>query len=309
MTREAVLVKNISKKLKSDGKEFYALKNVSFSIKEGEIFGLLGPNGAGKTTLINILTTLLIPDEGTAFVCGYNILKDRYELLEVINAVSGETKFHWLLSVKDILKFYSVVYNLEESKRREMLDFVIEKFEIKHLLDKKFYHLSTGERMRVVLAKSLLNLPKVLFLDEPTVGLDPDIAIKTRKLIRELNKELKITILLTSHYMFEVEQLCKRIAFINKGQISDIGTIKKIKRKRFSTYEVVLEVAEMKHPEFLRKHGFRLDGKCLSKTLNEGEDISEIIRFLVESGYDIVSIESKHPTLEDYFLKMTRGRV
>ncbi len=224
-------IKSVTKKFKSSGKEFYALDDINFSVGRGEIFGLLGPNGAGKTTLINILTGLLIPDSGSVSIMGKDVTRHRNDILERMNAVSGDSKFHWLLTSKEILNFYLSAYNVPKDRREEKIRTLVEMFEIENIMNKKFAWLSTGERMRLILAKSLINDPEVLLLDEPTLGLDPDIAIKTRNLILDVNKKYNTTILLTSHYMKEVEELCDRIAFIHKGRIIDIGRIKDLKRR------------------------------------------------------------------------------
>ncbi len=224
-------INNVGKLFKSDGKKFSALEGVSFSVKKGEIFGLLGPNGAGKTTLINILTGLLVPDEGSVTIMGKDVVRHRNDILERMNAVSGDSKFHWLLTSKEILRFYFSAYNVPKHERQERMQHLVDMFEIEGIMNKKFSWLSTGERMRLILAKSLINRPEVLLLDEPTLGLDPDIAIKTRNLILKVNKKYKTTILLTSHYMKEVEELCDRIAFIQKGKITDIGKISDLKRR------------------------------------------------------------------------------
>ena len=255
---KTVDIKNISKKFKHDGNEFYALRDINFSIKEGEIFGLLGPNGAGKTTLINILTTILLPDKGTADICGYDILKDRFRILEIINSVSGESTFHRLLKVKEILDFYSEMYNIRRNEKKDRINDLSKKFEIENIMDKKFDNLSTGQKIRVILTKSLINRPKVLMLDEPTIGLDPDIAIKTREIIRKISKEEKTTILLTSHYMYEVETLCKRIAFIRNGIISDIGRIKMLKSKKCHGYAVKIGVVKMVKRDVWKNNGFEI---------------------------------------------------
>ena len=224
-------IQNVSKMFKSDGKKFYALEKVSFRVKRGEIFGLLGPNGAGKTTLINVLTGLLVPDEGTVSILGQDVVRHRNDVLERMNAVSGDSKFHWHLTSREVMNFYFSAYNVPKHERQKRMQNLVEMFEIEGIMNKKFTWLSTGERMRLILAKSLINRPKVLLLDEPTLGLDPDIAIKTRKLILDVNKKYNTTILLTSHYMKEVEQLCDRIAFIQHGSIIDIGKINDLKRR------------------------------------------------------------------------------
>lgn len=304
----AVDIKNISKKFKRNGKEFYALKDISFKIKEGEIFGLLGPNGAGKTTLINILTTILLPDRGTAKIFGYDILKNRQEILEIINTVSGETRFHWLLKVKDILKFYINLYDIPKEKKKNRIEYLAKRLEMNHLLNRTYKTLSTGEKMRVTLVKSLINYPRLVLYDEPTIGLDPDIAIKVRQLIKEINKTEGTTILLTSHYMHEVEELCDRVAFIDNGSISDIGTVEKLKSKKFSTYQVKIGVARIKNKKLLIDYGFKIKKNILIKEIDNKNDPSELIRFLVKNKYDVISFETRHPTLEDYFLKMTRDK-
>lgn len=304
----AVEIKNISKKFKAEKKEFYALKEVSFDVKEGEIFGILGPNGAGKTTLINILSTALLPDQGTAKIFGLDIFKDRKKILQQINMVSGETRFHYLLKVKDILKLYSSMYDIPDEKRKSRINELMEKLEINHLKDRIYDQLSTGEKMRVTIAKSLINYPKLIIYDEPTIGLDPDIAIKVREMIKEVNRNEGTTILLTSHYMFEVEELCMRIAFINKGVVSDIGTVQKLKAAKFPRYEVKIKVAKLKNKEILKENGFRVDGNNIYKEIENEKDPSELIRFLVKNNFDVLSFETKNPTLEQYFLKMTRDK-
>ncbi len=239
-------VRGITKYFLEEGKRFYALSNVSISVDKGEVFGLLGPNGAGKTTLISILTTQLLPDEGGAYVSGYNILRDRYKILANINAVSAESKFHRLLNPREILEFYSKMYSIPKVERDSRIKFVVKSMEIENIMNVRFDWLSIGERMRLLLAKALLNHPKVLFLDEPTLGLDPDIAIKTRKLIKKINKDWGTTVFLTSHYMYEVEQLCKRIAFLNKGKVEFVGKVKDLKRKFNNLENYFVTMVEMK---------------------------------------------------------------
>ena len=219
-------VNNISKKFSSGGKEFFALKNVSLEIKKGEIFALLGPNGAGKTTLINCMTNILIPDSGTVEIFGKSVTT---ETIEKINVVSGETRFHEALQPKDILFFYGMLYGIEniEKTSKNLLKF----FDIERVAKTRFSSLSTGERMRLIFAKAMLNKPKILLLDEPTLGLDPSFSINLRKEIKRINKKFKTTILLTSHYMNEVQELSNRVAFIYKGQIIDINKTKDIKTK------------------------------------------------------------------------------
>ncbi|MBI2133192.1 ABC transporter ATP-binding protein [Candidatus Woesearchaeota archaeon] len=223
---ELINVNGVSKKFMKDGKEFYALRDISFRIEEGEIFSVLGPNGAGKTTLLNIMMGILIPDSGSVRIFGKNAGSS--DVMERIAYVSGEERFHWALTVKDILNFASILYGVSNKKGRvsEIVDF----FGLQNVFNSRFEVLSTGEKMRLAFAHAVIGSPKILFLDEPTLGMDPDISIKVRKRIKSINKDFKTTIILTSHYMKEVEFLSSRVAFINKGKLIDINTVKGIKR-------------------------------------------------------------------------------
>jgi len=301
----AIEIKDISKKFKEKGKEFYALKNINLNIEKGEIFGLLGPNGAGKTTLLNIMIRMLIPETGTVSILG-EIVDKNPKILEQMNYVSGETRFHWVLRSRDILDFYAASYNLSSPVRKERIDELLDFFDIKHVQYRKFHSLSTGEKMRLIFAKAMLNKPKVLLLDEPTLGLDPVIAISVRNEILRLKKEFGTTILLTSHYMNEVEQLSDRIAFIYNGEIVDIGDVEKVKLKMFDGYDVYVHVKRIMNRDFLKENKFNVKGKVLQRKLMYNENISNMLSLLHEKGYEILDIETKKPTLEDYFVKILK---
>ncbi len=220
-------LKNVSKKFKNEGKEFYAVNNVSFSIKEGEIFSILGPNGAGKTTLLNMMMGILIPGSGNIRIFGKPA--GHRDVMENIAYVSGEERFHWALTVKDILTFATMVYGIEN--RKQKLNEMVSLFGLEKVINSRFEVLSTGEKMRLAFAYALIGEPKVLFLDEPTLGMDPSISIKIRNQIKKINLDFKSTIILTSHYMKEVEFLSSRIAFINQGKLMDISSVRGIKKK------------------------------------------------------------------------------
>lgn len=241
---KAIEIRNVSKAFKGYGRKFHALKNVSLDITQGEILALIGPNGSGKTTLINTILGLLLPEKGGIKILGKSI--ENTSFLENMNLASGEEKFHWMMTVNDILNFFSRVYGLSSSVRKQRIEELVNLLGMSNILKRRFDWLSTGERMRLALAKSLLNKPKILLLDEPTLGLDPEIAIKIRNEIKNLNKIYKMTILLTSHYMLEVEQLADRFAFINKGKIVEVGKISQFKRKRQTLEEYFVEHVEGK---------------------------------------------------------------
>ncbi|MBI4173992.1 MAG: ABC transporter ATP-binding protein [Candidatus Aenigmarchaeota archaeon] len=298
---QAIEIVRVSKKFRQKGEYVHALNDVSLDIKKGEIFGLLGPNGAGKTTLINIISGLLLPDSGTVKVLGMRA--EERKVLDRINFISSEGRFHWALSGLDILEFYGRVYGLSKGQRQERIKELAGFLGLDDILSRKYGVLSTGEKMRLGFAKALINRPEVLVMDEPTLGLDPNISIKVRKEIKRINRERKITMLLTSHYMLEVEQLADRVAFINKGRIVDSGSIESVKRKEFSTYRVILQLKKA-DSAFLKRNGFETrDGK-VHKTLSAGQDISDVIAMLTGKGMRITDIRIKKPTLEDYFVKV-----
>ncbi len=218
-------LKSVSKKFKNEGKEFYAVRNVSLSIEEGEVFSILGPNGAGKTTLLNMMMGILIPDSGSIMISGKPA--GHRDIMEKIAYVSGEERFHWALTVKDILSFGAMVYGMKKQKIAEMSSL----FGLEKVINSRFEVLSTGEKMRLAFAYALIGDPKVLFLDEPTLGMDPSISIKIRNQIKKINRDFGSTIILTSHYMKEVEFLSSRIAFVNQGKLMDISSVQGIKRK------------------------------------------------------------------------------
>jgi ABC-2 type transport system ATP-binding protein len=202
-----------------------ALKGVTLEVRKGEILGLLGPNGAGKTTLLNIFTMQLEADSGRVFALGKDITRSVDNVIKTrINMCSGNPNFPWSLTVEETLIFYSLLYGLCLKARRDKVQEVIRMFELEKFAKTRYDELSTGGKQRLALAKSLLNDPEILFLDEPTIGLDPDMAKKVRELVLRIHKERKITIILTTHYMKEAEELCERIVFIKDGEIKAMGT-------------------------------------------------------------------------------------
>ena len=300
----ALEVKGVTKSFVSKRKKFYALKDINFKIKRGEIFGLLGPNGAGKTTLINTIIGIVLQDKGEISVLGES--NRNKAVFDRINGISAETYFHWGLKPLDILRFYARVYGIEKQEAEKRIKELIDFFDIHNILDTKFGRLSTGERARVAFAKALINKPEILLLDEPTLGLDPNIAVKARRFIRQINKREKITILLTSHYMQEVELLANRIAFINKGRIIDTGKVEKVKLKHFNTYTLWIKPAQIKHKMFLRKIGFDIKGTSLRREMQVTEDLSRILTQLHNKGIEVKDLKIRKPTLEDYFIKLAK---
>jgi len=293
-----LIVSHVSKTFNTKAGKIAALCDVSLEVKPGEMFGLLGPNGAGKSTLINVMLGLLTPDAGEVRILDQKITPD---ILRQINIIAGGSYFNGELTPNDILKFYAKVYRIPNPAKR--INDLAHTLKLDHLMNRKFNWFSTGERLRVAFAKALLNNPKVLLMDEPTLGLDPDVARTVRKEVQELNKT-GTTILLTSHYMHEVEQLCKRIAFIYQGKIVDIGDVKKIKLKRFATYDVILTLNKKPSLAFVKEHELATKGTKVKATLSDEEALSNFLAGVHEAGYRVQDIAIKKPTLEDYFIKV-----
>lgn len=247
--RIAIEIKDVSKTFYRGfikRKKTKALEGVSLEIKKGELFGILGPNGAGKTTLLNILSTLLLPDEGSVRILGKDIFHSHDTIRKKLNMSSGNPNFPWSFTVEEILYFYGMLYGLKGNKLKKKVENCIEWFGLEDFKKKRFDELSTGTKQKLSLAKSLLNDPEILFLDEPTVGLDPEIAYRIRNFIKSIHKEREMTIILTTHYMHEAEMMCERIAFINKGKLIAFGTTDELKRqvKAQNLEEVFLELVK-----------------------------------------------------------------
>jgi len=204
-----------------------ALKGLSLDVECGEFFGLLGPNGAGKSTTINILLGLILPDSGSIRIFGQDFATRQVTIRRRMNVAAAFTSLSGVLSVRENLKVYGHIYGVKNLNAK--IDELLERFEITDLANRRLQHLSSGQHTRVTLCKGLINAPDLLLLDECTLGLDPDIAEKTRRALREFQREKHTTILFTSHNMNEVEELCGRIAFLNKGEILRIDTAGRIK--------------------------------------------------------------------------------
>ncbi len=235
---------------KITGLPIFALKGATLAVEKGEIFGILGPNGAGKTTLLNCLSLLLKPDEGSVKLFGVDALKFHGKLRSRLNMSSGNSNFPWCMTVREILRFYGMLYGLGFGKLKIKVPELLDLLSLESFADRRFDELSTGTKQRLALAKALINDPEILFLDEPTIGLDPDVSIKLRAFIQKLNREKKITVLLTTHYMGEAEQLAHRIAFIRQGRILALGTPAELKAgaSAKNLEEVFLHLAGGKEP-------------------------------------------------------------
>jgi ABC-2 type transport system ATP-binding protein len=207
------------------------LRQVDLTVAPGAIFGVLGPNGAGKTTLISILATLLRPDAGQAKVLGLDVVREAALLKERINLAASGAHFLWCMTVEDSLRFYGRLYGLGGRALQDKIEKLLDLFGLAEHRAVTFERLSTGLKQRLSLAKALINDPELLFLDEPTSGLDQEMAHQIRKEILRLNKEMGVTMLLTTHNLREAEMLCTEVAFLKSGQLISEGRIPELQRR------------------------------------------------------------------------------
>jgi len=208
-----------------------ALDHLDLTVREGEILGILGPNGAGKTTFLNTLATLLLPDAGEIEIFGLRSIPKNFNTVRSwINMSSGYPNYAFSLTVEENLEFYGRLYGLTGASLQRKVEEVTALFDLEPYARRHFDELSSGIKQRLSLAKSLINDPKILFLDEPTIGLDPDVSLETREIVFDILRKRRMTVLLTSHNMDEVESMCERVAFIQKGRIIKLATVDELKR-------------------------------------------------------------------------------
>ena len=288
-----------------------AVDHISFHIKEGEVFGFLGPNGAGKTTTIRMMVGLTQPTSGTALIDGHDVLKESVEVKGTIGLVPETSNLYGELTSLENLTYQAELYGVARKERKDRALQLLEEFGLKEHQEKPFQTLSRGLKRRLTIAAAVIHHPKILFLDEPTTGLDVMSARGLRKLIVDLKKK-GITVFLTTHYIPEAEGLCDRIAIIVKGKIRIIDTPGNIKARIKETE--ILEIGLNRVSEDLKNKLVFIEGieKILidenrirfhTKILEQV--ISSIVRFLEENGAKIETINTLSPSLEDAFVRLT----
>jgi ABC-2 type transport system ATP-binding protein len=287
------------------------LKGIDLQIKEGEIFGILGPNGAGKTTLLSILSTLLLPDRGKVQILGIDALTNGAQIRERVNISSGNANFLWSLTVKENLHFYAMLYGLVGRQREEKVNALIDLLDLREHQNVLFDRISTGMKQRLSLAKCLLNDPDVLFLDEPTVGLDPNAAARIREEIHSIQKERKMTVLLTTHNMREAESLCGRIAFLKEGEILTTGTAEALKRMvRVGDVVRVEFQGTISEDDLLRADGvinYSISRNLCEIIVDDGERrLGPLVAVLSQGGADIRKVTLRQTDLEDVFIEFAK---
>jgi len=299
----------------------HALKGVSFDVKEGEIFGLLGPNGAGKTTLIKILTTLLIPDAGRATVFGFDVVKHPDEVKKRIGVMlMGERALYWKLTGRENLEFFGSLYRVPSKILKDRINQIVDFLKINEFIDRLVETYSSGQKVLLAFAKALINDAPLIFLDEPTVALDPRRALDIRQKILSLKSEGK-TIFLTTHIMQEAEELCDRVAIIDNGKIVAIGTPEELKNTLKGRSAIEVDISSENAEDLANKianidgvhkvawkvvssergHITRLRALCDSPR----QILPQVVEVILENDAKIYYIKPEEPTLEDVFLYYT----
>ena len=295
--------------------EFVALGGVDIEVHPGELFGLLGPNGAGKTTLIKVLTTLLSPSSGRAWVDGLDVIRDAKAIRPRINMVSGgETSGYGILNVRENLWLFSRIYGVSNALVQERIDRMLDVVGLTPKQFSRVSHLSTGQRQKMNFCRGFITDPKILFLDEPTLGLDVTSARAIRIFLKEwMADQPERTMLLTTHYMAEAEQLCDRIAIIDSGKVLACDTPMNLRRRvqRHSMFELRLAPSDngLSHLETIpgvhQATPHPTDtGTELKLALEEESVIGAVVQNLVQAGHTIQTLTKVEPTLEDVFIEL-----
>ena len=298
-----------------ESREFVALDQVSLEVRQGELFGLLGPNGAGKTTLIKILTTLLSPSAGAAYVNGLDVVADADAIRPQINMVSGgESSGYGILNVRENLWLFARIYGVPTAVAEERIDKMLGVVGLTEKATSRISHLSTGQRQKMNFCRGFITDPKILFLDEPTLGLDVTSARAIRGFLKEWMKEKPDrTLLLTTHYMAEADELCDRLAIIDRGKVLACDTPANLKRQvqKYPLYELSLAPGAGRWDAVSTLPGVHQSTTATTPTtvelkvsLEEESAIGSVVQALVVGGARILTMKKVEPTLEDVFIEL-----
>jgi ABC-2 type transport system ATP-binding protein len=310
-----------NKKERQIRKELIALENVNLTVERGELFGLLGPNGAGKTTLIKILTTLLAPTSGWARVAAHDVSREPHLVRPRINMVSGgEASGYGLLTVRENLWMFSQFYGMPSTEANRRIVELLKLVGLEDRIHTKSSDLSTGLRQKMNIVRGFLTDPEVLFLDEPTLGLDVGASRDVRKLIRGwLDADRARTLLLTTHYMVEAEELCDRVAIINKGRVLACDTPGNLKRslQRDAIFEIetsplngLSNTLLLDQPEVRKAALSEMEsGAKLELILKDESALAPVINLITQKNVKILRLSKREPTLEDVFMELVGQRM
>jgi ABC-2 type transport system ATP-binding protein len=294
--------------------DFPAIDDVSFTVKKGEIFGLLGPNGAGKSTIIRMLCTLTRPTKGTATIAGYDVVKQAGKVRQHIGLVSEKMIMYEQLTARENLKLFGKLFNLPNDSLNKRIDELLRFVRMEKWADQRISTFSTGMKQRINVIRALVNQPEILFLDEPTLGLDPQSTAEIRELTKRINQEQGTTIILTTHIMFEAEALCKRIGIIDHGNIVALDTPANLKKlisgTDVSTFEIEIANLEPRMMNAVQslplvKSLVQEDPTHLLVRTTGDDAFDSIVDSLRKNGAKVRLVKNLEPSLEDVFLHLT----
>lgn len=308
-----VEIRDLYKEYNSKDRVVRALNGVDLSIEEGEFFGLLGPNGAGKTTLIQCITTLLIPTRGQISVCGYDVLKEPSKVRASIGCMlTGERSIYWKLTGRENLDYFGALYHMPRRDRRARIEELISMLSMDEFIDRRVETYSSGQKMKVAFAKTLIADPQVIILDEPTITLDVLASKELRQIIKEINRK-GTTVIYTTHLMFEAEELCDRVAIIDEGIIKGLDSVEGLKKSVEGDRKIRLSFSE----PFTMAEAFRgiagvrdvmsENGSLI--VVAENGSLDSIFRTIVSSGAKLKDVEISSPDLENVFIALTGKRL
>ncbi len=309
--KNIIEIKNLTKKFGS----FTAVDRMNLNIKEGEIFGFLGPNGAGKTTTINMLTTLMRPTTGTAIIAGHDVLKEDVFVREDIGVVPQQFALFPELTAEENLAYIGKLYGMSSQQIKERAKELLKTVSLYDHRERYAGIFSGGMKQRLSLAAGIMSKPKILFMDEPTTGLDPQSRIAIRELTQRLNKE-GMTIVYTTHDMEEADKICDRITIMDHGVIVADGTSEELKRKITSMQIVEIELVaptptilnELKRLPYVQTVE-KTNNHILLTVKEKGDIFRKLSEFLHKRGQKVLEIRFKEPTLEEVFITLTKKNV
>ena len=304
MTNAILQVENLVKSYA----DVQAVRGVSFSVNEGEVFGLLGPNGAGKTTIVEILEGLRDPDGGRVAVCGLDPQRESEALKHEIGAALQATSLPDKMRVIEAIRLFASFY-----KRHRKPEELLKRFGLDEKRNAFYSKLSGGQKQRLALAMALVNDPRVCFLDEPTAGLDPQVRREIYDVIEELRREKK-TVLLTTHYIEEAERLCDRVAIIDHGKVIALGTPRELKAGSGGTTRIEVRLSKPESNGTMKSlegvlDAREVDGAYVLHSQRSAQTIVSLVKHLEAQGNELVSLEIATPSLEDVFIELTGRRL
>ncbi|MCB2340206.1 ABC transporter ATP-binding protein [Clostridium estertheticum] len=292
--------------------EFTAIDNISFKVEQGEIFGLLGPNGAGKSTIVSMISTVSPPTRGDIRVDNKSLREKPMEIKKIMGIVPQDIALYEALSAKDNLEFFGCLYGLKGKKLKDRTSEVLDIIELKDKKDQAVSEFSGGMKRRVNIGIALMNNPKLLILDEPTVGIDPQSRNHILETIKRLNKERGMTVIYTSHYMEEVEYLCKRVAIVDHGKLIALGTKEELKEKLKvkDTLTITYSKADKDSLEKVKNiagtEEVRINKNAIAMLVNPNEkNIIDIVEDIRNLGIKLTGFKYDEVNLESIFLKVT----